>query len=735
MKYSLTAIISFTVGMANVLIAQTESGQSVSLPIHEGKDTLYAKVLSDPYRILEEDTSELVRNWYTSQANRTNSLMSRIAHRDSLAARIYELQTSANVRSSLPKSANNLLFFNRSYIKEFYDELVCVDLSTDDEKVLLRSDSLYKQSAEDYTIGFFEPSPDGSMVVVGVSASSTEVATLHVFSTKEMKLLTDTIERVSGGQIQWLPDGRGFLYTQMGDSDQKNDYYKNRRLRWHQLGADAEQDLVVFSRELYPELKLTSEALPRVYMFPGSNQLFVSIKEGTLPYLSLYASPLDQALARKGVWATVFSATNQIKRFSIYRDTLVYLGTKDYSNGKIVATSWSNFSENERVLLSDEEAIIRDMTQTRDGFYIKYLRNGISQLSKLDKKNLQKVQEVPSPFLGNITISGSDFVGDPIRLTDGLYFGIYSWNKGYGIYHYNPEQKQVEKKGLRPAGAFENPEGLTVEEIEIPSHDGTMVPLSIIYSDTLQLNGSNPTMLAGYGAYGATLEPYFDVSLLSWFERGGIYAVAHVRGGGEKGDDWYQAGLKKTKPNSWKDFIACAEYLIEKKYTSPSTLAAYTGSAGGIMAGRAITERPELFQAAVISVGVMNPLRFEYTMNTANVPEFGTVKDSAEASYLLEMDPYMHIQEDKEYPAVLLSAAMNDERVDAWQPGKFVARMQQVNEDKPALLRIDYEGGHYPNDYGAYANELADYYSFLFWQLGHPDFQLETNTDSVKGSE
>ena len=709
------------IGMANISLAQTEVEQSVSLPIHEEKDTLHGKLLSDPYRILEEDSSELVKEWYTSQASRTNNVMSGITGRDSLVARIYELQTSANIRSSLPKSANNLLFFNRSYIKEFYDELVCVDLSTDKEKVLLRSDSLYQRGNEDYTIDFFEPSPDGSIVIVGVSATSTEVATLHVFSLTEMKLLTDTVERVSSDQIQWLPDGRGFLYTQMGNSNR--DYYKDRRLRWHQLGTDAEQDLIVFSKEICPDLKLTSDALPRAYMFPGNNQLFVSTKKGTLPYLSLYNCPLDQALKGEGEWTIVFDDTHYIKRFSVYRDTLVYLSTKDYSNGKIVATSWADFTKSARVLLSDEEFVVRDMTQTSDGFYVKYLKNGISQLVRFNRENLDETQEVQSPFSGNITISNSDFVGDPIRLTNGLYFGIYSWNKGYGIYHYKPKQQEIKKTNLRPAGAFENPEGLVVEEIEVPSHDGVMVPLSIIYADTLRLDGSNPTMLSGYGAYGATLEPYFDASLLSWFERGGIYAVAHVRGGGEKGDAWYQGGLKKTKPNSWKDFIACAEYLIEKKYASPSTIAAYTGSAGGIMAGRAITEQPRLFQAAVISVGVMNPLRFEYTMNTANVPEFGTVKDSAEASYLLEMDPYMHLQEDKEYPATLLSAALNDERVEVWQPGKFVARMQQVNRNKPALLRIDYEGGHYPNDYGTYANELADYYAFLFWQLGHPNFQ------------
>jgi prolyl oligopeptidase len=269
---------------------------------------------------------------------------------------------------------------------------------------------------------------------------------------------------------------------------------------------------------------------------------------------------------------------------------------------------------------------------------------------------------------------------------------------------------------------------LVSTEVKARAKDGTLVPLSIVHRKGLKLDGSNPTILYGYGAYGISQTPFYRPTFLPWFNRGGVLAVAHVRGGGEYGEDWHKAGYKATKPNTWNDAIACAEWLIEHKYTSPATIAIMGGSAGGIFVGRSITERPDLFGAAVDEVPVSDLLRFESTANGApNVPEFGTTKDEALFKALLEMSPVHHLKDGVKYPAVLLTTGINDPRVDAWEAGKMAARLQAASTSgKPILLRIDYDAGHgFGSTKKSQYEERADTLAFLFWQLCVKGFQPE----------
>ena len=258
------------------------------------------------------------------------------------------------------------------------------------------------------------------------------------------------------------------------------------------------------------------------------------------------------------------------------------------------------------------------------------------------------------------------------------------------------------------------------------SHDGVEVPLSVIARGDLALDGSHPTILYGYGAYGSTEDPSYSARLLAWLERGGVFAIAHVRGGGAFGDGWHRAGRKATKPNTWKDGIAAAEWLIEHGYTRPGRLAVYGGSAGGIFVGRAITERPDLFAAAVVAVGNTDLVRSETRANgAANVAEYGTVTDEAEFRALLAMSPYANIRAGTRYPAVLFEHGVNDIRVDVWMAAKTVSRLAAASTSgKPVLLRLDYEGGHGSGATREQGQErTADRWAFLLWQFGDPAFQ------------
>jgi prolyl oligopeptidase len=247
-----------------------------------------------------------------------------------------------------------------------------------------------------------------------------------------------------------------------------------------------------------------------------------------------------------------------------------------------------------------------------------------------------------------------------------------------------------------------------------------------VYPKNMKMDSLNPTFLIGYGSYGISMSPSFPTTALAWQEKGGVTAICHVRGGGEYGEEWHLAGKGKTKPNTWRDFIACAQYLIDNKYTSPARLAGEGSSAGGILIGRAITERPDLFGVAQIDVGMLDTLRFETTANgPPNIPEFGSTKTEEGFAALFEMSAFHHVKDGTAYPAVLLTTGMNDARVDPWMPGKMTARLQAATSSgKPVLLRVDYAGGHGGGSGATAAQEsLADTYSFLLWQFGVPEFQ------------
>lgn len=253
-------------------------------------------------------------------------------------------------------------------------------------------------------------------------------------------------------------------------------------------------------------------------------------------------------------------------------------------------------------------------------------------------------------------------------------------------------------------------------------------PLSITYPNDMKLDGSNPTLLHGYGAYGnVAYTSSFDPKRLAWYEQGGIYAVCHVRGGGEYGEEWHLAGKGATKPNTWRDFIACAQYLIQHKYTSTKRLAGIGTSAGGILIGRAITSRPDLFAAVIDRVGASDMLRSETTADgVPNIPEFGSTKTEAGFKALYAMSAYAHIKDHTPYPAVLFMTGANDARVDPRQMDKMAARLQaSTSSGKPVLLRVSYHGGHQiiGGTAAQVQDTLADGWSLLLWQFGEPALQ------------
>ena len=578
-------------------------------------------------------------------------------------------------------------------------------------------------SASHYTIDYIAPSPNGKLVAFGISQDGSEQAVIHILDVANNNILTERIERAMYVGPMWTRDGDGFFYHQfqkLSDSMPTSETYLDSKAMYHKIGSDVANDRVIFSREQYPSFGLKKVDLPYPYVSPNSDQLFIEVNRGLTPNKIIYRIPLEKAIKDENLkssdWIEVASLDDEVIDFAVYDSLLFSLTSKDTDNLKVSKSLLESDINDASILLEESEMILKDIQLTQNAVYVQGNMNGADSIVRI---SLDSYEPQPVPVPSSVSVR----MGDSSPSSNGIFFSLNSWVRPESIYYYNLESDSLisvfEGKG---SGILDN---LLIEEVEVVSHDSVRVPLTIIYRKGTKLDGKNPAILYGYGAYGISMSPKHTPSQMVWYEQGGVVAIAHVRGGGEKGEAWHQAGKKSTKPNTWKDYIACAEYLIEAGYTSEDKVAALSGSAGGIMVGRAITERPDLFHAAIISVGVMNTVRFEETPNALQTVELGTVKDSLEFEYLYEMDAYHHVQDDTEYPATLFTAGMNDARVIAWQPGKMVARMQAAtSSEQPILLRVAFDGGHYGSSSSERVNEVTDYYAFLLWQLGHPGFQL-----------
>jgi prolyl oligopeptidase len=329
-------------------------------------------------------------------------------------------------------------------------------------------------------------------------------------------------------------------------------------------------------------------------------------------------------------------------------------------------------------------------------------------------------QRVALPIEGTVAIGATD------PRDDGAVVSLGGWAYATKPFVVAAAPGRVQPLQLATSGKYDAPTDIEAREVLVTSHDGVKVPVSVLSKKGVRLDGRNPTLIYGYGAYGSTEDPFFNTRFYAWIERGGVIAIAHVRGGGEYGDAWHEAGKKATKPNTWKDTIATAEWLIANGYTTRDRLGVYGGSAGGILVGRAITERPELFAAAIPAVGTADMIRAETSANgPANIPEFGTVTKPDEFAALLAMSSYHQVKNGTRYPGVMLVHGVNDIRVDVWESLKFGARLGAATTSaRPVLLRLEYESGHGQGSTRLQLQErAADMWSFFLWQFGVPAFQ------------
>ena len=712
-------------GLIAALATTSTIGQTrpAAPPVRNVTDTYFGVAVPDPYRYFENLKDPEVAAWMKAEAAYTAAVLRRIPGRAALFNEIETRGNAASARVSQVQVVGSKVYYEKRLATGNLFKLYVRDGFKGRERLLFDPEAVKSTNGEHYALDYYAPSPDNRFVAFGVSPAGSEESVLKVLDVATGKETGDVIDRANFASPSWLPDGR-LVYTRLPKLPADapvSDKYQNQRVFVHKLGENPDADTPLFGTGVSPRVTLDPVEFLAVFNPVGSSHVLALAINGVQREFKLWVAPLAALDGGNTPWVKVVDNADDVTDVAVQGDAMYLLSHKGASRYKVVRTSLAkpDFA-NADVVMAPGEAVVNSIAAARDALYVRKLNGGNSELYRLDYAPQARPVAIALPFTGDI---GSLAVDPRVA---GVVFGLGGWTRFGSFYAFNPESGKVADTGLQPQGKYDNPGTLVATEVRAKAPDGTLIPLSIVHRKGLKLDGSNPTIVYGYGAYGISETPFFRPTWLPWFDRGGVLAVAHVRGGGEYGDDWHKAGYKATKPNTWRDAIACAEWLVANNYTSRSRMSIQGGSAGGLFVGGAITERPELFGAAVDQVPFSDTVRSEVSASgPSNAPEFGSVKDEAGFRALLAMSPYAAVKDGVKYPAVLLTTGVNDPRVDAWDVAKMAARLMAASASgRPVLLRVDYDEGHgIGSTKKSQYEERADIFAFLLWQAGVKGFQ------------
>jgi prolyl oligopeptidase len=705
------AALGAATAVRGTAMAQADGPPKASIrPVTE---TLHGTVVTDPYRWMEMMGADPEWTPYLMGQNRfARGLLGKISGRDELARKIGDYTGGVAAVSAIqaagpyiftqvrPAGANTFKLYVRSGMRGA-------------DRLLLDPDVLAGEGTH-VSLDYFQVSPDGRYIAYGASPAGSENSVLRVMETATGTVLPDTLDRAQAGSPSWLPDSSGLFVNRLKEGTKHGDpdHYLDSVAWIHTLGADPAGDRKVMTRGLDPAVPMQPIDFPNVAAQAGCDVALGVAVSGVQTEVTLYTSPLDAAVAGKPVWRKICEPADAVTNAAVLGDDLYLMTHKDAPSFRVVKTSASKGSfASAKEVISASSAVLKAITAARDGIYVQAIDGGLARLLRLSPNG--QTAEIGLPFAGSI----AGIYTDPLK--EGCWFILDSWAQPPVVCFASPGgEVTITDIAPRPPYATDAYES---HEVMVTARDGVKVPLSIVYKRGVARDGSAPLYLQAYGAYGLDIDPAYQPRILPWLDLGGVFAVAHVRGGGELGEGWHQAGQKLTKPNTWRDCIDCAEHLIAEKWTSKARLAVEGTSAGGIMIGRFLTERPDLLSVAVIRVGDSNATRAQFMESgPANIPEFGDINDPAGFKGLLEMDAYQHVNDGTPYPAVLLTTGANDPRVAPWEAGKMTARLQAATSSgKPVLLRVETDAGHGIGSTRTQRDlETADTYAFILWQTG-----------------
>jgi prolyl oligopeptidase len=660
--------------------------------------------ITDPYRWLEDGESEEVRGWTEAQNAYTRRWLEARPELPELRRRILEMMQTGFVQPPV-KRGERYFFTARQgsqnqavlYVREGSNDRILIDPAT---------------LSEDGTtaLDWWEPSPDGALVAYGLSEGGTELSTLYILDVTTGETFEEKIPYTRFCTVAWLPDNSGFYYTRYpepGTVPPGQERY-NRKVFYHKRGDNWRDDRLIYSD---PD----PQGMPGCSLHLG-RYLLVEVAFGW-SRIEMYWANLDQpefklekltgdidALFQSVVAGdTLYLITNwQAPRFRVLRAPLA-----------------TPQQENWQEVIPEGEHTLQNLKVAGKHLVGVYLENAISKV-RLFNPDGNPQGEVPLPALGTVYGPLENQEED-----DEILLSFTSFAYPVTAYRYLPESGKLEifKAPAVPSGF--DPASVEVKQVWYKSKDGTPISMFVVHKAGLEIDGKRPTWLTGYGGFSISrTAEYGTGALRMWLERGGVYALPNLRGGGEYGEDWHTAGKLGNKQNVFDDFYAAAEWLIQNGYTSTEKLACLGGSNGGLLVGAAITQRPDLFRAAVCSVPLLDMVRYQHFLVARLwIPEYGSSEDPEQFKWLYAYSPYHHVKEGQHYPAILFTTGEGDSRVEPLHARKMAALMQaKADPSRPVLIRVETKAGHgQGKPVTKLAEEQADIWAFLLWQLGESE--------------
>ena len=693
-------------------------------------ENFFGQSVIDPYRYMEDAKNPEVIAFLRAQGEYARKALDALPGRKAMLDRISVLSESTIAISDVQVGGDRAqprVFYYKLAPGESSRKLFVREGFAGVERLLFDPGAI-SQPGLRVEIDSFAASPDGQHIALGVAAGGSEETSLRIIEVATGRDTGVVIDRIGfAEETSWAPDGKSFFYNRLPEP--KAGAAKNRYLRSmvyrHALGRAVEKDEQVFGPGLDTRIIFAGIDIPSVSMTADGKFLVGQIKHGDVNEVTLYIASV-MTFTQGHSWRKVVEPKDEVTSFVVHDNALYLLTHKDAPRYKVMRTSMQRPDiDKATTIVPHGDTVIRELAVAQDALYIRELYGGVDRLQRLNFSQSVfsggKLEFVRLPF----DLAIRQMITNPKR--PGALLRLEGWTEAPRYVNIEERSGNLIDTKLQPKSKV-NFDPIDEVRLMATAKDGTKIPLTLMYRKGTTLNADRPTLLRAYGAYGITQVPTFSPETLAWLERGGIIGTCHVRGGGEFGEAWHKGGQKLTKPNTWRDLIACAEYVVERKFTRKEKLAIAGGGAGGITVGRAMTERPELFAAVVSSVGLLDALRAEFTPNgPPNIPEFGSVKSAEGFKGLYAMSSLHQVKDGTKYPAVLLMHGVNDPRVEVWQSAKMAARLQTATaadrDANPVLLRLDYDAGHGVGSSRSQRNaEIADIYSFLLWQFGDAAF-------------
>lgn len=686
------------------VITKNETKQQLTYPeTKKGAvvDIYFDEKVADPYRWLEDDMSDETAHWVETQNNTTFSYLDNIPYRDTLKASLERLMNYEKVTAPFTEGKYTYFYKNDGLQNQY---VLFRKLGDGEIEVFLDPNTFSDDGTTSMSGLTF--SEDGSLAAYQISEGGSDWRKIIIIDTETKQPIEENLVDVKFSGISWLAN-EGFYYSSYdkpkgSELSAKTDQHK---VYFHKLGTAQSTDELVYGgtddeKHRYIGASVTRDnryLLISASVSTSGNKLFIkdlSKPESKLTTILEHTESDTYLLDNDG--SKLFLVTNL-----------------NAPNKKVVTVDAANPTPDQWQDLIAETDNVLSMSKGGDYFFAKYMVDAISKVQQFDKSG-ELVREISLPGVG----TARGFSGK--KQSDTLYYSFANYTTPGNTYSFNVKTGKSEV--YRKSGAQFDSEQYTSEQVFYASKDGTKVPMIISYKKDTKLDGENPTILYGYGGFNASMTPGFSSAIAAWLEQGGVYAVANIRGGGEYGKEWHDAGTQLKKQNVFDDFIAAAEYLNEKKYTSSDYLAVRGGSNGGLLVGAVMTQRPELFKVALPAVGVLDMLRYHtFTAGAGWAYDYGTSEQSKEMfDYLKAYSPVHNVKQGVEYPATLITTGDHDDRVVPAHSYKFAAELQAKGAGaNPYLIRIETNAGHGAGTpTSKIIDQYADIYGFTLYNMG-----------------